>query len=427
MKAYFPRILGFLVGLGGLLGLPMHHAQGQALPIDTLHWWTSSSERKAVDVIHQQLRTLNIQWSEQAVIGGVGGAAMKVLNSRILVKDIPDAALLQGDNLAIWADNGLLQPLTAVAQRQGWENMLFPTVQTRISYQSETMAAPIGIHRINTLFYNRRLFQKIGLTPPKTWTEFEAVAKKLLKNGIKPLAWSDEPWQIATVFEAVLLSEAGPALYDKLLVQRDSASWLDHRVELALLRLRWLRTLSPTTPTEKSWSESTKEIMNSDAAMLIMGDWAKGELTSWGASPELDFGCSVVPGTEKNHLYSIDTLAMLITPRERIKTQEKVAEVLVSVPTQLAFNRIKGSVPVRQDLDAAALRTMDSCARDSWNAFAAPATTRVPSLTHRMVGNDPIKNAFAQTLLRFVVNPAIAVADAQKRLSVVIRAPSAER
>ena len=71
--------------------------------------------------------------------------------------------------------------------------------------------------------------------------------------------------------------------------------------------------------------------MNDNAGMMIMGDWAKGELMAWGASPvRKDFGCAVVPGTEGMHLYSVDTLAMLVSARQREATQEKMAEVVVS-------------------------------------------------------------------------------------------------
>ena len=35
--------------------------------------------------------------------------------------------------------------------------------------------------------YNKAMFQKYNLTPPKTYAEFKALCQKLLDNGVQPL------------------------------------------------------------------------------------------------------------------------------------------------------------------------------------------------------------------------------------------------
>lgn len=415
MKALAVLLLGWAA-----LAMP-GWAQVPAQPVDVLHWLTSASERRAANQLSAILAANGVQWRDAAIPGGGGMAAVKVLKSRVLMGDAPDVAQLIGTTLTEWADVGLVMPLNAVATRQRWAQTLFPTVMDLVSYNGMVIAAPLGIHRINTLLYNRRLFARVGLPPPTTWAEFELAVRKLSAQGIQPLAWSDEPWQVATVFEAVLLSDAGPALYRELIVQRRSSAWLDPRVERALTRLRWLRNTNGEPPREKPWTDATRELLAGKAAMLVMGDWAKGELIAWGASPGKDFGCVVLPGTENTHLYSIDTLAMLANGHHRDATQEKVAELVFNASTQLAYNRIKGSVPVQRDMDVASL---DSCARDSWASFADPRTARVPSLAHRMAADESIKDAVAQTLWRYLTDPRMEPAEAQRRLAAVIRAPS---
>lgn len=396
----------------------------QALPLDVLHWWTSVSERKAADQLSAHLAANGVQWKDAAIPGGGGMAAVKVLKSRVLMGDPPDVAQLIGTTLTDWADVGLVLPLNSVAERQRWGQSLFPTVMDLVTYKGDVIAVPLGIHRINTMLYNRRLFARIGMAPPTTWGEFETAARKLQALHIKPLVWSDEPWQMATIFESVLLGETGPALYRELIVQRKSAAWMDPRVERALNRLRLLRNLSSDTPTERTWTDGARELLDDNAAMMIMGDWAKAELMAWGANPNKDFGCVVVPGTAKMHLYSIDTLAMLASPRQREATQEKMAELVSSANAQLAYNRHKGSVPVRRDVDTLAL---DSCARDSWSTFAAPRSARVPSLAHRMAADEAVKDAVAQTLWRYLTDPSMDASEAQRRLSAVIRTPRTDR
>jgi len=400
-------------------------AQAQpALPVDVLHWWTSASERKAADQLGAHLAANGVQWKDAAIPGGGGMAAVKVLKSRVLMGDPPDVAQLIGTTLTDWADVGLVLPLNNVAERQRWNQSLFPTVMDLVTYKDNVIAVPLGIHRINTLLYNRRLFARIGMAPPTTWAQFEVAARKLRAIQVKPLAWSDEPWQMATIFESILLAETGPALYADLIVQRKSSAWMDPRVERALNRLRLLRSLSTDTPTERTWTEGARELLEDDVGMMIMGDWAKGELMAWGASPTKDFGCVVVPGTANMHLYSIDTLAMLVSPRQREATQEKMAALVSGANAQLAYNRHKGSVPVRRDVDTV---TLDSCARDSWTTFASPRAARVPSLAHRMAADETVKDAVAQTLWRYLTDPGMDASEAQRRLAAVIRAPRSDR
>jgi glucose/mannose transport system substrate-binding protein len=104
--------------------------------------------------------------------------------------------------------------------------------------------------------------------------------------------------------------------------------------------------------------------------------------------------------------------------------QEKIAEVVAGPAAQLAFNRLKGSVPVRRDIDPASL---DGCARQSWETFANPASSRAPSLAHRMAADENTKDAVAQVLWRYLSDPKSEAQETQRRLATIIRAPAMER
>ena len=424
MKAAARTCFTFLLGVALTLRMVVAFAQSPSTSVDVLHWWTSASERRAADQLANQLALAGVLWKDAAIPGGGGMAAVKVLKSRVLMGDPPDVAQLIGTTLTDWADVKLVVPLNAVAQRQHWQSVLFPTVLDLVTYKGEVIAAPLGIHRVNILLYNRRLFERIGQAPPRTWSQFESAAQKLQQLKVRPLAWSDEPWQIATVFEAVLLGEVGPAQYQDLIVRRQAASWLGLQVERALVRLKWLRDLAGEKPQERVWTDSARKLKDDAAGMMIMGDWAKGELMAWGANPTRDFGCIEVPGTGGMHLYSVDTLAMLAGPHQHEAVQEKVAEVVAGPAAQLAYNRVKGSVPVRRDIDTSSL---DTCARQSWETFANPAAARVPSLAHRMAADENIKDAVAQALWRYLTDPKSDVQETQRRLATIIRTPAMER
>lgn len=146
-------MLGACLLLAGAAVQAQVQAPAPAAPqtLDVLHWWTSVGERRAVEQLVQQLDRRGIGWNDAAIAGGGGGGAMKVLNSRVLARDPPDVAQVIGRTLADWSDLGLVLPLDEVAQRNRWSASLFPVVQRVIAHRGRIVAAPLGVHRINTL------------------------------------------------------------------------------------------------------------------------------------------------------------------------------------------------------------------------------------------------------------------------------------
>jgi glucose/mannose transport system substrate-binding protein len=371
----------------------------QAQPLNVLHWWTSASERRAADRLVQALEAQSVDWYDEAIPGGGGGAAIKVLTTD-------------------WADLGLVVPLDDVAQRGRWRQVMFPVVLQTVSRGGRIMAAPLGVHRINTLLYNRHVWEQLKLAPPRSWRDMEIAAKTLRAHQITPLAWSDEPWQVATVFETVLLAEGGPALYAELASSQGWAAWQDPRVVAALQRLRWLRDLDDEATSEQAWTVSARRLQEGQAGMFIMGDWARGELMAWGAQPGIDFDCVPVPQTAGMHLYSIDTLAMLVGKDARRPEQEKMAEIVTQSATQMAYNQAKGSVPVRMDIDPSQL---DECARDSWQTLARPGSPLLPSIAHRMAAVESTRDALGEVLHRFIKTRSVTPRQAQAQLLAIVR------
>jgi glucose/mannose transport system substrate-binding protein len=152
--------------------------------------------------------------------------------------------------------------------------------------------------------------------------------------------------------------------------------------------------------------------------MLIMGDWAKAELMSEGLLPGEVFNCAAVPGTAGAHLYSVDTLAMLAGDYNRQPAQERMAAFLFGPSVQVGYNRLKGSIPVRSDIDP---DTLDTCARESWRSFASADVQRVPSLTHRMVLDETLKDVIVGTLHRYATENKRTTLETQHRLATLLR------
>jgi len=403
----------------GLLAVCLLAQSAQAAAtLQVLHWWTSPSERKAANALAARAADEGIEWKDAAIPGGAGLGAGKVLKSRVLAGDAPEVAQMIGVSIAEWADLGLLLEIDNVASSGNWNTTLFPTIQTLITHRRHVVAAPVGIHRVNTLFYNRQLFAQLKIAPPQSWEEFEAAAQKLKAAGVVPLAQSSEAWQVAALFENLVLAESGPEFYRQLFVKRDPAAAADKRTAEALQRLRTIKGWANGLIDERSWPDVARQFARREAAMMMMGDWAKPELRDLGMTLDEDFACGVAPGTAKYHLYSVDSFTMFAGDYRHMAAQEKMARLLVSPPVQVEYNTLKGSVPVRRDADPA---RMDSCARASWTTFALGAAVQAPSLVHRMATDEASRDAIIAEIQRYFLDDRTTPAEAQRRLGVLFR------
>jgi len=386
--------------------------------LQVLHWWTSSSERKAANVLATRMADEGLEWKDAAIPGGAGLGTGKVLKSRVLAGDAPEVTQIIGVSVAEWAELGLLLEIDNVASAGNWNGFLFPTIQTLIQHRKHVVAAPLGIHRVNTLYYNRALFAQLKVSPPQTWEEFQNVALKFKAAGIMPLAQSSESWQVAALFENLVLAESGPEFYRELFVRRNPAAAADRRTAEALERLRIVKGWISGQLDERPWPEVVRQFARREAAMMIMGDWAKPELAERGMTLDEDYACGTAPGTAKYHLYSVDTLTMFAGDYRHMASQEKMARLLVSPTVQAEFNALKGAVPVRRDADPS---KMDSCARASWTTFAQGAAVQAPSLVHRMATDEASRDAIIAEVHRYFLDDRATAADAQRRLAALFR------
>ena len=167
------------------------------------------------------------------------------------------------------------------------------------------------------------------------------------------LAQSGEPWQVATLFETIVLAEGGARYYGDLFVRKDARAFADRRLANALTRLRGLKKSMATPVVERPWTEVARQMAGGGAAMMVMGDFVKGELNALGYPTDGAFGCSAAPGTGELFLYGVDTLVMLAGERKHRPAQEKLALLVTSAAAKADYNQIKGSIPALRHPDRA--------------------------------------------------------------------------
>ncbi|NMB88056.1 MAG: extracellular solute-binding protein [Chloroflexi bacterium] len=329
------------------------------------------------------------------VAGGAGTNAKAVLATRLQGGDPPDSFQVHaGLEVEKYDPETYLEPLDDM-----FDPSVFPAdLLTMLEYQGHYWSMPVNIHRSNVLWYNKTVFEENGLTVPTTEEEFFQVCEALKAKGIIPVAMgTKDGWEAAHVFEGMLASTLGADGYRGLWT--GETSWSDPKVTDALNFFKKMMTYVNEDHAAMTWDSAGEYILQNQAAMMIMGDWAAG----WFASKSYsDFGWAPTPGSDGIFVALSDSFA-LPKGAPDADSAMKWLEVSGSKEGQEAFNPKKGSICARTDCDPEAFKAVPetydylSSAMDDWKVDSI-----VPSVVHGAAAYESWATDFKDTLTLFV-------------------------
>ncbi|MGB0957331.1 MAG: ABC transporter substrate-binding protein [Litorivicinus sp.] len=364
-----------------------------ASEVEVLHYWTSGGEAKSVAYLKERLTDAGVSWKDFAVAGGGGENAMTVLKSRAVSGNPPTAAQIKGPSIQEWGELGFLADIDSVAKANNWDALLPSVVSDVMKHDGKYVAAPVNVHRVNWLWANPDVFKKAGATIPTTWDDFMVQAKKLQDAGFIALAHGGQAWQDATVFEAVVLGVGGADYYQKAFVELDMDALNSATTEEVFKVFGELRQFIDSNSPGRDWNVATSMVINGEAGMQIMGDWAKGEFGVAGKSAGTDYVCVAAPGTSGGYTFNVDSFAFFNqSDADAQGAQQAMAKEILGTEFQEVFNLNKGSIPARLGM---ARDKFDSCAHDSMDAFVASSAngSLVPSFAHGMAVPEAVSGA----------------------------------
>ncbi len=402
---------------------------GLALPsawakeAEVLHWWTSGGEAAALKVLKDDFAANGGSWKDMPIAGGGGDAAMQTLKARIVAGDPPAAAQIKGPTIQEYDEAGVVEPyhINAVASAENWDGLLSGQVANHMKCDdfSKYCAAPVNIHRIDWFWANKKVLDANGLSMPTSWDEFNAAARKLQAAGIIPLAHGSQPWQDATVFEAVALGIGGNDFYQKAFVELDMNALGGSTMVKVFDQMRTLKGFTDAGSPGRDWNVATGMVMEGKAAFQIMGDWAKGEFTNAGLKPGVDFYCLPTP-SDHGYLYNVDSFIFYsVDGKSKIEGQKLLAKLIMGKNFQKVFNLFKGSIPARLDVP---MDEFDMCAKGSAADLNYSAMTGglQPSFAHGMALRLAQKGAI-QDVVTEHFNSNMSSQEAAKRLAQAVQ------
>lgn len=136
------------------------------------------------------------------------------------------------------AATGLLTDLSDLWEQTGLNESYPPSLQALSAQEGKQVFLPLGYRWVG-LYYNRALFEELGIEPPTTWDELTLAADTLLDAGIRPFALAGEDtWLTSLWFDYLVMRLHGPEVLAA--VQRGELPYTDARVEEAMETWRWM-------------------------------------------------------------------------------------------------------------------------------------------------------------------------------------------
>jgi glucose/mannose transport system substrate-binding protein len=393
------RLLSIAATLALTTGMTPVYAEPS---VEVMHFWTSGGEAAALSAVRDKVVAGGVAWTDAPVAGGGGDAAKTALQARIASGNPPAAMLMLGQNILDWAHEGLLGNVDAVAMAEGWDAALPQAVKDFTKVDGHYVSAPTNVHRTDMIWASKAAFDKIGAAYPTNWDELNALAPKFREAGIIPLAHGGQAWQEAYMFEAVAVGVGGADFYRQALVDLDDATLRGDTMVKVFDEMAALRGMVDENFSGRDWNLASAMVIKGEAAMQIMGDWAKGEFTNAGKMPGDDYACIPVPkAAGDSFVYLVNSLSFFTqSDPDLIKGQEVLASAIMDKQVQIDFNKAKGAIPARMDVD---MTQLDACAQSTAAdlAVADAAGTAVPTFAGTHAANASVVGAATDAITAF--------------------------
>jgi glucose/mannose transport system substrate-binding protein len=407
--------------------------------VEIIHWWKQGGEAEAIGALLDHFRKQNP--SVKIIDSSVDGSSLAraAVGNRMSAGTPPDTFQANGGwDLMAWvlynginADQTKMRELDpAMLDLTG--NVPQPVLDS-VSYKGKVYAVPLNIHRLNTFFYNKDVFARVGIDPGrlKSLDDMFAAAEMVNQYNtqqaaadpnakpITPIALgfratvgdmaTNDNWTLALVFfENILVARMGGAAYRDLFVSPKTGDAFTAAMTNALGDFRKLVSYAYVNvdAATLTWSQPLDMLLDGEAAMTIMGDWGKGYLKAKDNGNET-FGVIPTPGTAGTFVFTTDTFGLTIGALNDTDTL-KMLHLFASREGQDIFNPLKGSISARLD-SKIENDQYDAIAKQTFADFVA-ASPIVPatSILAPQVYIDAISRALADfAKARDNANPSI--------------------
>ncbi len=255
--------------------LPLVRARAQAPVTLNMTVWAAQAEEDAFNAVIARYRQLHPEVTIRMEVNGNSTQAYQQVDTRLAGRQGPDLFRVQYQQVGRYASARAVIDLSPYIDAS-YSADFAPAFWQAASYKGRPYAMP---HHTDTfaVYYNREMFQKIGVEPPTsldkswTWAEFIRIARALKDNAGAPYGFAMS-WQNAAYRWLPFLYQHGGQLLSTDLAQSDITS--KAAIETIAWTQSWFKEgLVPPSTSVKSSEQPQNLFANGTVGMLMGGDW----------------------------------------------------------------------------------------------------------------------------------------------------------
>ena len=257
-------------------------SEGNKVTVTFMHLWpagVSAGQNKIVNQIIEEFQNdhPDIVIKQEVLDNEQYKNKLKVLSAS---NELPDVGVTWAAGfLTPYVEGKLFAPIDDLLSGELNGKFVAGTTEA-YSIEGNTYALPLEFN-IAPIYYNKAIFEQLGLDIPETYDEFKATVKTLADNGIAPIALGNKDRWTGSLWYMYLADRiGGQELLSKAIAGENSFK------DTALVQAAAeVQTLVDSNAFVKGYNglsneEAKSEFLNGKAAMYMMGTWELPNFTT---------------------------------------------------------------------------------------------------------------------------------------------------
>lgn len=276
------------------------------------------------------------------------------LNALIAAGQTPDVYICNpGPNMDVYVEAGAAMDLTDImnGEEADWYATFTDGIFDSLTYDGRIMGVPTCFAAA-CVYYNTKMFEDAGVEVPTTYDELLSVCQKLQDAGYTPISCSAGTAWCLSMIAGYLCDRQGA---DLDAIAAHEANWTDDVFVQAATKLKELSQYFQPTAAGDSNDQATAAFYNQEAAMLVQGSWAIGQMN--GANDEIEDICGVFQfpaiegGADPNRMI-VKTDNLLVSSTTQHKDAAiALLKMFTDQTAQKYMAEVGGKFPIIKDVD----------------------------------------------------------------------------
>ena len=265
-----------------------------------------------------------------------------------LQTDSPDViAWYPGNRMAPFVDAGLFTDISDLWASDENLSSSFEAIKPTMSRDDKQWGVPYSYYQWG-VYYRKDIYDKLGISEPKTWDEMLANCDVMKENGVTPFTIGTKfLWTAAGVFDYLNLRTNGYDVHNQLTA--GEIKYSDPRIKTTFENWQTMleRCSFVSNHATMSWQDAIAPFANGDAANYVMGNFAVDGFKNAGLTDDqIDFFQfpEITSGLDRAEEAPADAF-FIPAKAKNVENAKKFLSFVAQPEIQSEWNKTLGQLP----------------------------------------------------------------------------------